>query len=138
MQGGNPKLLVSRLHLEKTKMSVKRQEKTYKGPHKPRRYREHTATTVHSNNQAKPGKHPNGYSQSSQKTYEGPGAYREALTTVRIAILKENYPEDTVYEEDQELILSETMGVFQRTSKEGLPQLRLYRLEGVCPHEHLC
>jgi hypothetical protein len=42
---------------------------------------------------------------------KGPGAYREALTTVRIAILKENYPEDKLYEEDQELNLSETMGV---------------------------
>jgi hypothetical protein len=46
----------------------------------------------------------------------------------RIAIPKQNYPEDKLSEKYQELILSETTGVFQRTPKQGFPQLRSYRL----------
>jgi hypothetical protein len=38
----------------------------------------------------------------------GPGTYREAVTKVRTVILKEDYPEDKLSEEDQEFILAET------------------------------
>jgi len=55
---------------------------------------------------------------------------REALTNVRIAILKENYPEDKLSKKDYELILAEIAGAFQTTPKEGQSQLRSYRLEG--------
>jgi hypothetical protein len=54
---------------------------------------------------------------------------REALTNVRITILKENYPEDKLSKKDCELILAETAGTFQTTRKEGQSQLRSCRLE---------
>jgi hypothetical protein len=46
------------------------------------------------------------------------------LTNVKIAVLKENYPED------QEFILAEITGAFRKTSRKRLPQLRSYRLDG--------
>jgi hypothetical protein len=49
----------------------------------------------------------------------GPGIYREALTNVRIAILKKNYADDKLSEEDQELILAETVGAFHMAPKKG-------------------
>jgi hypothetical protein len=59
----------------------------------------------------------------------GPGTYREALTNVKIAILKENYPEDKLSEEDQDLILAEIVRVFRMTPRDRLLQFRSYRLE---------
>jgi hypothetical protein len=52
------------------------------------------------------------------------------LTNIRVAILNENYPEDKLSEEDQELILDRITGAFRTTPKGNLPQLRSYRLEG--------
>jgi hypothetical protein len=42
--------------------------------------------------------------------FTGPGTYREAPTNEQIAILKENYPENKLSEEDQKLILAEITG----------------------------
>jgi hypothetical protein len=36
---------------------------------------------------------------------KGPGAYEEALTNIKIAIFKENHPEDKLTEDDQVQIL---------------------------------
>jgi hypothetical protein len=54
-------------------------------------------------------------SSKKPKGFTGPGIYREALTNVRIAILKENYPQDRLSKEDQELILAKTMGILNNT-----------------------
>jgi hypothetical protein len=58
-----------------------------------------------------------------------PGTYK-ALINVKIAILKENYPEDKLTEEDQEFILAEIAGAFRVTHRERFPWLRSYKLEG--------
>jgi hypothetical protein len=60
----------------------------------------------------------------------GPGTYKEVLTNIKIAIFKENYPEDKVTEDDQEHILEELGRVFCETPKGELPHLRSFRLEG--------
>jgi hypothetical protein len=60
----------------------------------------------------------------------GPGTCREALTNIKIAILKENYPEDKLTEDDQEHILEELGRVFRGTPKGELPHLKSFRLEG--------
>jgi hypothetical protein len=59
----------------------------------------------------------------------GPGTYREALTSIKIAIFKENYSEDKLTEEEQDHILEELGRVFRRTLKGELPHLRSFRLE---------
>jgi hypothetical protein len=60
----------------------------------------------------------------------GPGTYREALTNIKIAIFKENYPENKLAEDDQDHILDELGRVFHGTLKGELPHLRCFRLEG--------
>jgi hypothetical protein len=52
------------------------------------------------------------------------------LTNVRIAILKDDYPEAKLSEKEQDLIPAEIAGAFRTTPKERLPRLRSYRLEG--------
>jgi hypothetical protein len=52
------------------------------------------------------------------KNSKGSWTYREAITSVRIAILTVNNLENKLPEDDQELILSEIVGVFQRTPKK--------------------
>jgi hypothetical protein len=47
----------------------------------------------------------------------GPGTYKEALTNVKIAILKENYPEEKLTEDEQDLILEELGRVVRGTPK---------------------
>jgi hypothetical protein len=54
-------------------------------------------------------------SSKKPKGFTGPGIYREALTNVRIAILKENYPQDRLSKEDQVLILAKTTGILNNT-----------------------
>jgi hypothetical protein len=39
------------------------------------------------------------------------------LTNIRVTILKENYPEEKLSEEDQELILDRFAGAFRTTSR---------------------
>jgi hypothetical protein len=34
--------------------------------------------------------------------YSGPGTYREELTNIKIAMFKENHPEDKLTEDDQD------------------------------------
>jgi hypothetical protein len=41
----------------------------------------------------------------------GPGTYKEALTNIRIAIFKENHPENTLTENEQDHILEAGKGV---------------------------
>jgi hypothetical protein len=60
----------------------------------------------------------------------GPRTHKEALANMKIAIFKENYPEDKLTEEDQGHILEELERVFCRTLKGELPHLRSFRLEG--------
>jgi hypothetical protein len=52
------------------------------------------------------------------------------LNNIRVAILKENYPEDKLSEENQGLILDRIAGTFRTTPEGILPRLRSYRLEG--------
>jgi hypothetical protein len=59
----------------------------------------------------------------------GPGTYREALTDTKIAIFKENYPDDKLTEEELDHILEELGRVLRGTPKEELPQLKAFRLE---------
>jgi hypothetical protein len=58
-----------------------------------------------------------------------PENYGDALTNIRVAI-KENYPEDKLSEEEQDLILDRIAGAFRTTPEGNLPRLRSYRLEG--------
>jgi hypothetical protein len=51
------------------------------------------------------------------------------LTNVKIAILKENYPEDKLSGEEQDLIMAETAGAFLSTPRERRLRIRSYRLE---------
>jgi hypothetical protein len=60
----------------------------------------------------------------------GPGTYREALTNIKIAIFKENYPDDKLTKDDRERILEELGRAFRGTPKRELPHLRSFRLEG--------
>jgi hypothetical protein len=59
-----------------------------------------------------------------------PGIYKAALTNIKLAIFKENYPEDKLTEMEQDLILEELGRVFYGTLKGELPHLRSFRLEG--------
>jgi hypothetical protein len=49
----------------------------------------------------------------------GPETYREALTNIKIAIFKENYPEDKLTEDEQEHTLKELGRVFRGTLKKN-------------------
>jgi hypothetical protein len=71
-----------RLHLEKTKLSGFARQKLTVPPQK---------------------------SQTFEKTLEsmGPVTYKEDLVDIRIVIFKENYPEDKLTEDEQDLILQE-------------------------------
>jgi hypothetical protein len=60
----------------------------------------------------------------------GPGTYVKALANIKIAIFKENNPEDKVIKDDQDQILNELGRVFYGTPKGELPYLRSFRLEG--------
>jgi hypothetical protein len=51
------------------------------------------------------------------------------LTDTKIAIFKENYPEDKLTEEEQDHILGELGGVFCGTPKGELPHLKSFKLE---------
>jgi hypothetical protein len=69
-----------------------------------------------------------------------PGTHMEAVTNIKIAIFKENYPEDKLTEDDQNHILKELGRLFRRTPKEELPHLISIRLGGdaliyVCDYE---
>jgi hypothetical protein len=59
-----------------------------------------------------------------------PGTYKEALTSFRIPIFRETYPEDKIMEEDQDSILDILGETLHRTPLEELPRLKSYRLEG--------
>jgi hypothetical protein len=48
---------------------------------------------------------------------KGQGTYKEALTNVKIAILKENYPEEKLTEDEQDLTLEELRRVFRGNPK---------------------
>jgi hypothetical protein len=61
---------------------------------------------------------------------KGPGTYTEALTNIKIATLRETYPEDKLNEEDQNYILEALGRVLRRTPIGELPDLKSYRLEG--------
>jgi hypothetical protein len=61
---------------------------------------------------------------------KGPGTYTEALTTTKMAIFKELYPEDKLNEADQQSTLDVLGEVLHRTPVEELPHLKSYRLEG--------
>jgi hypothetical protein len=55
------------------------------------------------------------------RNFIGPGAYREALTDVSIAVLKENYPQNKLSEEDQEITLSEIVGGIWKNTQGRTP-----------------
>jgi hypothetical protein len=68
--------------------------------------------------------------QKRSEPQKGPGTYKEALTSFKIAIFGETYPEDEISEKDRDSIL-ETLGeALRRTPLEELPRLKSYRLEG--------
>jgi hypothetical protein len=131
---------VHRLHLEKTKLSactrrklkkarasqagtggsqqpgnisMPKQEETPTGATKKPRPERSTPTE-----RARPPKGP--------RDSSGSWTYNEALTNIKIAIFKENYPED---DDDQDHILEELGRAFHGTPKE-LPHLRSSLLEG--------
>lgn len=52
------------------------------------------------------------------------------MTKTQIAILKYDYPEGKLSEEEQNLILTKVTQVFRLAPSERLPHLRSYRLEG--------
>jgi hypothetical protein len=60
----------------------------------------------------------------------GPGTYKEVLTNIKIAIIKENHPEDKLTKDEQDQTLDELGRVFCGTPKGELPHLRYFRLEG--------
>jgi predicted RNase H-like HicB family nuclease len=64
------------------------------------------------------------------RDFSGPGTYKEALTNIKIAILKETYPEDKLIEDDLSSILEELGRVLRGTPIGELPHLKSYRLEG--------
>jgi hypothetical protein len=59
-----------------------------------------------------------------------PGTNKEALTNIKIAILRETYPEDKLNEDDQNSIFEALGQVLRRTLIGELPHLKSYRLEG--------
>jgi hypothetical protein len=64
----------------------------------------------------------------------GPGTYEEALTNIKIATFKKNYPEDKLIEDDQDQILDELGRVFCGTPKGELSHLRSFKAVGRCTH----
>jgi hypothetical protein len=60
----------------------------------------------------------------------GPGTYKEVLTNIKIAIVKENHPVDKLTKDNQDQTLDELGRVFHGTPKRELPHLRSFRLEG--------
>jgi hypothetical protein len=60
----------------------------------------------------------------------GPGTFKKALTNIRVAIFKKNYPEDKLTEDEQDHIFEELGRVYHGTAKGELPHLRYFRLEG--------
>jgi hypothetical protein len=56
--------------------------------------------------------------------------YKEVLTTINIAIFKDNHPAENLTEDNQNQILDELGSVFCGTPKGGLSHLRSFRLEG--------
>jgi hypothetical protein len=61
---------------------------------------------------------------------KGPGTYKEALTSFKVAIFRETYSEDKITEEDRDSILEILGEALHRTPLEELPRLKSYRLEG--------
>jgi hypothetical protein len=61
---------------------------------------------------------------------KGPGTYKEALTSFKITIFRETYPEDRITEEDRDSILEILGEALRRTPLAELPRLKSYRLEG--------
>jgi hypothetical protein len=53
----------------------------------------------------------------------GPGTYKEALTNIKIAIIRETYPENKLTNDNQGRVL-------RGTPLGELPHLKSYRLEG--------
>lgn len=49
------------------------------------------------------------------RDYGGPGAFKEALTDIKITVLREIYSQDMTAEEHQNYILEELAKVFDRT-----------------------
>jgi hypothetical protein len=75
---------------------------------------------------------PSQKGQCSQKP-QGPfwnRGLKKALINIKAAILKENYLEDKLTEEEKDLILAEITGAFKSTPRERLLQLSSYRREG--------
>jgi hypothetical protein len=67
---------------------------------------------------------------------ESPGTYKEDLANVKIAILKENYPEEKLTEDEQDLILEELGRVFHGTPKLELSHMKFFKAGG--RHTHVC
>jgi hypothetical protein len=61
---------------------------------------------------------------------KGPGTYTEILTTIKMAIYKQLYPEDNLNEDDQQSILDVLGEMIRRAPVEELSHLKSYRLEG--------
>jgi hypothetical protein len=55
---------------------------------------------------------------------------KEALTSFKIAIFRETYPEDKLTEEDRDSILEILGEALCRTPLGKLPRMKSYRLEG--------
>jgi hypothetical protein len=69
----------------------------------------------------------------------GRGTYKEALTNIKIAILKLTYPEDKLTEDDQDSILEELGRVLRGTPIGELPHLKSYRLDkGALIYIYIC
>jgi hypothetical protein len=59
----------------------------------------------------------------------GPGSFKKALTSAKIAIFKETYTKDTITKHDQDIILEELDKALRGTPVGELPHLMSYRLE---------
>jgi hypothetical protein len=134
---------VSRIHLAKTRLSGCARRKLKKA----KASQAGTGGTQEPGNGGKPeqGETPTGASKRPRpegstpmervntpkrpRDSRGPGTYREALTDTKIAIFKENYPEDKLTEEELNSILEELGRVLHGTPKGELPHLMSFRLE---------
>jgi hypothetical protein len=67
--------------------------------------------------------------QKQSEPPKGPGTYKEALTSFKIAIFRQTYPEDRITEEDRDSILEILEEALRRTPLAELPRLKSYRLE---------
>jgi hypothetical protein len=85
----------------------------------PKRLRSESSTPTET---ARPPKRP--------RDSSGPGNYKEALTSTKITIFKETYPEDKLTEHDQDSILEELGRVLCGTPIGELPHLKSYTLDG--------